>query len=138
MEEFLHLLHAVLCQVDCLFLLIYNEISCLLDILSHDGIHLGELSARLASLKLAGQDITRLVKLRGLPALPGNDKRCSCLVNQHGVNLVNDGKMKPSLYELLLVYDHVVTEIVKSQFVVRHIGDIAVIRGAALLVVHTV
>ena len=64
MEELLHLFDTVFCKVDRFFLLIYNEISGLLDVLAHDGVHLGELAARLASLKLAGQDVTSLVELR--------------------------------------------------------------------------
>ena len=46
--------------------------------------------------------------------------------------------MKPSLHELLFVDDHVVPQIIESELIVRHISDITVICGAALIVVHAV
>ena len=63
MEELLDLLHTVLCQVHRLFLLIHDKIAGLFNVLAHDGVHLGELAARLAPLKLTRKDIARLVEL---------------------------------------------------------------------------
>ena len=50
MEELLHLGHALLSQVYNLVLLINDEISGLLDLLAHDGRHLGEFSGCLTAL----------------------------------------------------------------------------------------
>ena len=46
--------------------------------------------------------------------------------------------MQVSLYKLLFVDDHVVTQIVKSQLVVSHISDITRILRASLVVFHGV
>ena len=138
MEELLDLSHSVFRQVDRLFLLIYNEISCLLNVLAHDGVHLGEFAARLASLKLAGKDIAGFIELRRFPALPGNDQRRPRLIDQYRVHLIDDGKVKPSLHELFFVDDHVVTQIVESQLIIGHISNIAGISLTALFIVHAV
>ena len=131
-EELLHLLHAVLCEVDCLLLLIDDEIAGLLDLLAHEGVDLGELAARLAPLKLAREDIAGLVELGGLAALAGNDQRRPGLIDEDGVDLVDDREVQASLHQLLLVDDHVVPEVIKAELIVRHIRDIAVVgwRGA--------
>ena len=138
MEELLHLLHTVLGQVDRLFLFIDNVISGLFDLLSHDGIHLGKFAAGLAPLQLSCQDIAGFIELCRLAALSGNDQRRPCLVDQNRVHLVDDRVMEPPLHQLLLVDDHIVAEIIKSQFIVGHIGDITVILLTALVIVHAV
>ena len=138
MEEFLYFLNSVFCQVNCLFLFIDNKITRLFDILSHNRIHLGEFSACLATFKLTGKNITRFIKLCRFSALPGNNKRRSRLVDQNRVNLIDDRKIQTSLYELFFIYDHVVTQLVKSEFIIRYISNIAVICRTALFIVHSV
>ncbi len=138
MEELLHLLHAVLGEVDVLFFLAYDKIPALLNILAHDGVHLRKFAARLAPLQLPRQDIARLVELCGLAALPGYNKRRPRLVNQHGVNLVDDGVLKPPLHKLFLVDHHVIPQVVEPQLIIRDIGNIAVIRFPPLVAVHAI
>ena len=69
MEELLNLFHTIFRQVDCLLFLVNNKISRLFDLFSHDRIHLGELSARLASLQLTCKYIACLIKCCRLSAL---------------------------------------------------------------------
>ena len=138
MEKLLHFLDAVLSQVHRLLLFIDDKISCLLNILSHDGVHLGELAARLAPLELAGKNVARLIKLGGLPALSGYDQRSPRLIDENRVDLVDDRIVKPSLYKLLFIDHHIVSQIIKSKLIVRHISDIAVVCRPALIVVHAV
>ena len=107
-EEILHFLDSVLCQVDRFFLLIDNEIAGLFDFLTQNSVHLGKLAACLASLHLSCQNIACFIELRGLAALSGNNQRSPRLVNQNGVDLIDNGIFEPSLYELLFIDDHVV------------------------------
>jgi hypothetical protein len=90
MEEVLDFLHTVIGQGNEFVLLVDDEVSGLLDLLAHDRGHLGHLAACLAALHLVCQNICGLVQLGGFAALSGNNQRCSCLVNQDGVDLVDD------------------------------------------------
>ena len=46
--------------------------------------------------------------------------------------------MQTSLYQLLLVDDHVVTQIIKSKFVICNICNIAIVSVATLIVAHII
>ena len=46
--------------------------------------------------------------------------------------------MQSSLYKLFFINDHVVTQIIKSQFIIRYISNITVICCTTLIIVHTV
>ena len=138
MEEVLDFLHTVIGQGNEFVLLVDDEVSGLLDLLAHDRGHLGHLAACLAALHLVCQNICGLVQLGGFAALSGNNQRCSCLVDQDGVDLVDDTVSKLSLYELLLVDHHVVTQVIETKFVVGDVGDVACILLAALIVLHIV
>ena len=80
-------------------LLVYNEISSLLNVLTHDGVHLGELAGRLAAYQLVSQHVADLVKLGGLTALAGNDQRGSCFIDQDGIDLIDDGIIQQDIIE---------------------------------------
>ena len=138
MEEVLDFLHTVIGQGNEFVLLVDDEVSGLLDLLAHDRGHLGHLAACLAALHLVCQNICGLVQLGGFAALSGNNQRCSCLVDQDGVDLVDDTVSKLSLYELLFVDHHVVTQVIETKFVVGDVGDVACILLAALIVLHIV
>ena len=138
MEELLNLYHAVFRQVDILLFLIDDKVSSLLDVFSHDGIHLAEFPAGFAAFQLAGQDVACLVKFGGFSALARYDQRSSGLIDQYGVDLINDGKFQASLYQLLFVDDHIVSQIIEAQLIVGDICDVAVISRTALVVVHAV
>ena len=137
-EEILHLLHAVLGQVNHLILLIHHEVAGLLHILAHDGVDLGELLGNGALLQLAGQNVADLVQLGGLAALPGNDQGRSRLVDQNGVNLVDDAVVQIPQNQLLLVNRHVVAQVIESQLVVGYIGDVAGIGFSAVIGIHII
>ena len=138
MEEILYLLHTVLCQVHHLVLFIYNKVPCLRDVLAHNGIQLGELAGGLSSHQLPGQHIADLIQLSGFAALAGYNKRSPGLVDQYGVHLIDNGKIQFPQHHLLFVYSHVIPKIIKSQFIVGHIGDIAGISLFPLLRSHGV
>ena len=138
LEKALYLRNALRREVYDLVLLIDDKVSRLLALNSHDGVHLGQLFHILAARKLSCQNIARLVQLCGLAALTGNDKRRSRLVDQHRVHLVDDGVVQIPEHKLLLVDHHIVTQVVKTKLIVRHVGDVAVVRLPALLRLHIV
>ena len=68
-EEFLHLMHPILCKIDGFFLFVYDKISGFLDFFTHDRSHFRHLTAAFTSNHLTGQDITYAIKFRGFSAL---------------------------------------------------------------------
>ena len=138
LEELLNLLHTILCQADHLILLVYDEVSGLLLLHAHDGIHLGILRHVLTALHLARQNIACLIQSGGFATLSGNDERCTRLIDQYRVDLVDDGKMQSALHQLFLIDYHVVTQIIKAKLIVCHVGNVTVISIPALIIRHLV
>ena len=91
-----------------------------------------------AALKPAHEFIDLGVHIGGLFTMAGDNQRRSCLVDQDGVHLVNNGVIELALHHLLFINNHVVAQIVKPQLVVGAVGDVAVVRGTALIVVEVV
>ena len=137
MEETLHLLHAFFCQVHCLFFFICDIITCLIAVFFHDDIHLRQLFFG-SFFQLTHQIVTRFINFRGLAAGTRYDKRRPRLVDQYRIHLIHDGIVELPLYQLFLVNHHIITEIIKSQFVIRRIGNITVVCLAPCIVIHTV
>ena len=138
MEELLYLMNTLLCEVDGLLLLIDDEVTGLLDLLTEDRIEFTELCGLLTTLKLTGQHIADLIELRGLSGLSGDDERCTCFIDQDGIDLVDDAVVKATKYLLVLINRHVITEVVETELVIRDIGDITVIGSLTLLGGHGV
>ena len=138
MEESLYLFHTCCSQVDDLILLVDYEVSGLFLYHAHDGIHLGQFLYIVTTLHLTGQQVAHLIQCRRLTTLSGNDQRGSRFIDQYGVHLIDDGIMQSAQNQLFLVDDHIITQIIKSQLVVRHIGDVAVVGCLSLLGGHAV
>ena len=136
-KETLRLADTLFCEVRILLLLIYNVITSLLLILCHQDIHLGKLLAG-TSGQLLHKNITCFIKLCGLSALSGNDQRRTSLIDQYGIDLIDNRIMKLSLYKILLINNHVITKIIKTKLIVRRICDIAVVCVTSLIIIHGV
>ena len=78
------------------------------------------------------------VLVRGLLRRAGDDQRRPRFVNQDRVHLVHDRVVMPALHAILDLELHVVAQIVEAEFVVRAVGNVGGIRGAALVVVEIV
>ena len=62
-----------------------------------------------------------------------DDQRCTGIVNQHGVDLVDDGVIVTrTLHHLFGCACHIVTQVVETELVVGAIGDVGVVCGTAL------
>ena len=137
-KEFLNLLDTLLSKVDDLIFFIYNEVTCLDNFFTHDSCHLGHLMAGFTTLQLLCKDIAHFVKLGGLTALSGNDKRSTRLIDQDGVDLIDDTVVKVSLNKLFFIDNHVVTKIIKSKFVVCYVCDVTSVCCTTLFRFHVV
>ena len=138
LEKPLHLGNTLLRQVDNFIFFIDNEVSRFLLLHAHDGIQLGQILHVRAAFHLLCQDIAGFIQLGGFPALAGNDQRSPGLIDQNGVNLIDDGIMQVAKYQLFLVNDHVISQVVKAQLIVGHIGDILGICRTSFLRLHAV
>ena len=56
--------------------------------------------------------------------LTADDERCARLVNQNGIDLVNDGVVEATLDTVFGFVDHVVAQIVETKFVVGAVSDV--------------
>ena len=68
--------------------------------------------------------------------LTGNDQRCTRLVNQDRIDLVNDREGQRPLHAIGHIMDHVVAQIVETIFVVGAVSHIGCIGGLLLLTRH--
>ena len=68
--------------------------------------------------------------------LSADDEWCAGLVDQDRIDLVDDGVVHATLYTVLYFIDHVVTQIVKSKFVVGTVGDVCTIGGLFVCTLH--
>ena len=137
-EELLYFFYTLLCQSNDFIFFINDKVTSLSDLFSHNSCHLGHFSTGFTFLKLTCQNICNLIQSGRLTALTGNNQRCSGFIDQYRVHLVNDGIMKISLYQLLFINYHVVTKVIKSQFVVGDIGNITGVLFPTLIVVHII
>ena len=88
--------------------------------------------ARLALLQAQHQLGEVAVPLGGLVGRTGDDQRRTGLVDEDGVDLVDDGEVVPALDEFVLGPRHVVAQVVEPELVVRAVGDVALVLLAAL------
>jgi len=71
-----------------------------------------------------------------------DNQRCTSIVNEYGIHLIDNGVVMRTLYKFIRRMCHIVTEVVKTKFVIGTIGDISSISHAAtrrvrLIVIYT-
>ena len=88
------------------------------------------------TLHIGSQLFKQLVLTLGHGA--ADDKRCTGIVNENGVHLIDDGEVVRALHEVLGARGHVVTQVVKAELVVGTEGDIGKISLATCLAVGLV
>ena len=111
LEQPLHPLGALLGQQDALVLLVIFVVV---------GRH------------LLHDPVERHVELGLVLGRAGDDQRGAGLVDQDGVDFVDNGVVEGTLHHLLALVFHIVAQIVEAELVVRAVGDVAEIGGAAL------
>ena len=86
----------------------------------------------------ADELVGQLIEVGGLGALAGNDERSTGFIDEDGVDFVDDGVGMAALDLFGLVLDHVVTQVVETELVVRTVGDVGCVSFASLVVVEAV
>ena len=69
------------------------------------------------------------VKFSMVFCLSADDQRCAGFVNQDRVDLVDDGEVHTALHTVFGLVDHVVTQIIKTKFVVGTVGNVCAVGG---------
>ena len=69
-------------------------------------------------------------------SLSGNDERCSCLIDEDGVNFIDDTEIEATLCFCGHFNLHVVAQVVKSEFTVCSVGKVTAVGGLTCFVVH--
>ena len=130
MEVGLCFLYAVLGQGGGTGLLVYDKVA----VIGGLGVLLLVHFGNLYHLQGAGKGVGLAIQVGGLLALTADDQGGTGLIDQDGVYLIYDGKHMAALHFLLLVLDHIVSQVVKAHLVVGAVGDVAVVGLLALLI----
>ena len=86
-----------------------------------------------------GHDACELVvRIGGARAGAGDDQRRAGLVDEDGVDLVDDGEMMAALHAGVGARDHVVAQVVEAEFGVGAVGDIGLVGELLGLGAHAV
>ena len=72
------------------------------------------------------------VPVIGLVGRAADDERGTCFVDQDRVDLIDDGEVVTALHEFFAAPGHVVAQVVEAELIVRAVGDVSLIRDAAL------
>lgn len=70
------------------------------------------------------------------PSAGRDDQRGAGLVDQDGVDLVDDGEVVPALHQVVERVRHVVAQVVEAELVVGAVGDVGVVGHPALVGRH--
>ena len=93
----------------------------------------------LGSLGQPGNDLVHhAVEVDVLLRAPGDDQRCTGLVDQDRVHFVDDRVGELALDTLFERELHVVSQVVEAEFVVGHVGDVTAVGFSSLRVVEVV
>ena len=76
------------------------------------------------------------VEFRMVFGLTADDERRAGLVDQNRIDLVDDGVVHATLHAVFYFIDHVVTQIVKTKFVVGTVGDVCTVGGLFVCTLH--
>ena len=77
------------------------------------------------------------VELGAIFGSSGDDQRSTGFIDEHRVHFIHQRIVKWALDALLWRKRHVVTQIVKAEFVVGTVGDVHCIGFTLLLMIHT-
>ena len=61
--------------------------------------------------------------------LSADDERCAGFVDQNRIDFVDDGVMHATLHTVFGFVDHVVSQVIKTKFVVGAVGDVCTVSG---------
>ena len=133
-EALLDLLQALLGGGDGVLGLVHDEVTGGLDRLAGKHVEIGLLALSEAA-DGAGEV---LVGAGALGAGTGDDEGRARLIDQDGVNLVDDGECVAALNALTGAQNHVVTQVVETELGVGAVCDIGIVSAALLIERHAI
>ena len=68
--------------------------------------------------------------------LAADDQWCASLIDQNRVHFVNNGEIQPPLHPVSNFVNHVVTQVVKTIFIVGAVGDVCLVGGLFFFARH--
>ena len=63
----------------------------------------------------------------------GNDQRCTSFIDQDGVHFIDQAVVQRTLYHLIEGSDHVITQVIKTEFIICSVGDIRIVCDFSLV-----
>ena len=90
----------------------------------------------LAFYQLGNDAVDLVILVGGFLAGTGDNERRARLVDQDGIDFIDDGIVMGPLHAILEPEFHVIAQIIESELVVGAVGDIAVVGDFSLLVVE--
>ena len=131
-QQLLHLEHALFGEGRALVLLVDGVVA--------GGVLFARLPAldHLAADQLGDDAVDLVILVGGFLAGAGNDERGAGLVDEDGIDFVDDGVIERALDAIVDAELHVVAQVVEAEFVVGAVGDVGAVGVLALLVVEVV
>jgi len=77
-----------------------------------------------------------VIQTRRFLGRSGYNQRCSCLVNQYAVNLINNSKIQVSLSQRIHIKFHVIAQVIKTKLIVCSVSYICTVCLFSFRVVH--
>src|SRR4249920_3934354 len=68
----------------------------------------------------------------------GNDQRSSCIIDQNAIGFIHHRKVMFALYHFFRRMNHVITEIIKTKFIIGAVSDISEISFSPVITVWLV
>ena len=125
-------------KVRGLALFIHNIVDGFELMLFQKRVQLVELFIRIqhTSFQCLHEHIRTRIHLGGRIAHAGNNQRRTRLINEDGVDFVDDGIVQFALYYAGFIDGHVVTQIVETELVVGTIGDVGIVGMLTFFLFH--
>ena len=77
-----------------------------------------------------------LIQLGGFFTGAGNNQRGTCFVNQDTVDLIDNTVIQLTLYHLIFINYHVITQVVKAEFVIGTVSNVCSISSLTVGEIH--
>ncbi len=89
-----------------------------------------------ALLQLGYQQVNRAVHFRAVFRRARDNQWCTGFIDQNGVHLVDDGEVQVTLHFVFDRERHIVTQVIKTEFVVGTVNDVSGVGFTLLDIVH--
>ena len=82
------------------------------------------------------ETVCNLIQVCRLVPSAGNNQRRSGFVDQNGVHFVDDGEVQLSLQQFFLIGNHIISQVVETEFVIRTVSNVCFIGSLTRIACH--